>query len=139
MDLFDKVKNLVSTNEKLTSELSVVKNVNNIMENKIVHLEKQLSKNEQYGRRNNVKLSGISNDISDQDLEENIVKICRDLDINISPMDIEGCHRLPLGRYSTNATKQVIMKSVNIKHSEAMLQRKKDINSKNKVSVTPSL
>ena len=58
----------------------------------------------------------------DQDLEENIIKTCKDSDINMSPMDIEGCHRLPLGRYTTNTTKQVIMKFVNRKHSEAMLQ-----------------
>ena len=74
----------MSTNERLTSELYVVKNVNNILENKIVNLEKQLSKNAQYGRRNNVEIPGISNDIPDQDLEENIVKICKDSDINIS-------------------------------------------------------
>ena len=138
-NLSDQVKNLVSTNERLTSELSVVKNVNNILENRIVNLEKQLSKNEQYGRRNNVEVSGISNDISDQDLEDNIVKICKDSDINISSKDIEGCYRLPLGRNSTNSTKRVIVKFVNRKHSEAMLQRKKDINSKNKVFLTHSL
>ena len=48
-------------------------------------------------------------------------------------MDFEGCHRLPLGRNTTNTMKQVIVKFVNQKHSEAMLQWKKDINSKNKV------
>ena len=46
-------------------------------------------------------------------------------------MDIEGCHRLPIGRNTTNTTKRVIVKFVNRKHSEAMLRRKKDINSKN--------
>ena len=55
-------------------------------------------------------------------------------------MDIEGCHRLPIGRNTTNTTKRVIVKFVNRKHSEAMLQqKKKDINSKNKVFVTHSL
>ena len=101
-NLSDNVKSLVSTNERLTSELY---NVNNILENRIVNLEKQLSKNEQYGCRNYVEISGISNQIPDQDLEENVVKICKDLDINISPIDIEDCHRLPLGRNSTNAMK----------------------------------
>ena len=46
-------------------------------------------------------------------------------------MDTEGCHRLPLRRNSTNTTKRVIMKFVNQKHFEVMLQWKKDINSKN--------
>ena len=85
-----------------TSELSVEKNVNNILENKIVTAEKQLSENKQYGCCNNIEISRIPDYISDQNLEENIIKICKDSDINISPMDIEGCHRFPLKRNSTN-------------------------------------
>ena len=80
-NLSDNIKSLVGINEILTSELNVVKNVNNILEKRIVNLEKQLSKNEQYGRRNNVEISGVSNQIADQDLEENIIKICKDPDI----------------------------------------------------------
>ena len=137
-NLFDNVISLVSTNERLTSELSIVKKVNNVLENRIVNLEQKLSKNEQYGHHKNVEISEISNQIPDQDLEENVVKICKDSDMNISPMDIEGCDRLPLGRNSINTTKRVIVKFVNGKHSEAMLQRKKD-NSKNMVFVTHSL
>ena len=112
----------MSTNERLNRELTIVKNVDNVLKNRIVNLEKELSKNEQYGRRNNVEISGIPNQISDQDLKENIVKICKDSDINISLMDIEGCHRLPLGRNTTNTTKRFIVKIVNRKQSEAMLQ-----------------
>ena len=138
-NLSDNVKSLVSTNKRLTSELTVLKNVNIILENRIVNLEKQLLKNEQYGRHNNVEISGISNQLQDQDLEENIIKMCKDSDINIPHMDIEACHRLPLGRNLTNTTKRVIVKFVNRKRSEAMLQQKKDINSKNKVFVTHSL
>ena len=48
-------------------------------------------------------------------------------------MDIEGCHRLPICRNTTKTTKRVIVKFVNRKHSEAMLQLKNDINFKNKV------
>ena len=60
-NLSDNFKSLVSINEKLTSELSIIKNANNVLENRIVNLEKQLSKNEQYGHRNNVEISEISN------------------------------------------------------------------------------
>ena len=72
-------------------------------------------------------------------LEENLIKICKNSDINISHMDIKGCHRFTFGRNTTNTTKLVIVKFANRKHSEAMLERKKDINSKNKVFVTHSL
>ena len=49
VNLSDNFKSLVSTNEKLTSEPSIIKNANNVLENRIVNLKKQLSKNEQYG------------------------------------------------------------------------------------------
>ena len=45
VNLSDNVKSLVSTNERLSSELTVIKNVNNILENRIINLEKQLSIN----------------------------------------------------------------------------------------------
>ena len=45
-NLSENVESLVNINERLTSELMVVKNVNNILENRIVNLEKQLSKSE---------------------------------------------------------------------------------------------
>ena len=45
VNLSDNVKSLVSTNERLSSELTVIKNINNILENRIVNLEKQLSIN----------------------------------------------------------------------------------------------
>ena len=48
----------------------------------------------------------------------------------INPTDIEGCHRLPLGRNSTTDNKRVIFKFVNRKHSELMLHSKKSMSSK---------
>ena len=79
----------------------------------------------------------VSNEIPDE--KERIIKNCSGLDINISLMDIEICHRLPLGRNTTKTTKRVIVKLVSRKHSEVMLQQRKDINTKNKFFVTHSL
>ena len=61
------------------------------------------------------------------------------LTVSLHPATIEGCRRLPLGRNATNTTKHVTVKFVNRKHSEAMLQCKKDINKKSKVFVSHSL
>ena len=69
-NLSQNVKSLTSTNERLTSELIVIKNVNNILENRIFNLEKQLPKNEQYSCQKNVKISGVSNEIPDQDMKK---------------------------------------------------------------------
>ena len=85
---------------------------------------------EQYNRCNNVKMSWISNEVSDQNLEETVLGICKDPRIDVNPLYIEGCHRLPLGRNATNTTKRVIVKFINRKHAEAMLSIKRTLTRK---------
>ena len=102
--LSENVDRLVTANEKLNSELLIVRNVNQNLQNRIINLEKQQSKSEQYNRRSNVEISGISNEVSDQNLEQTVIGICKDSGIEVNPLDIEGCHRLPLGRDATNTT-----------------------------------
>ena len=67
--LSENVDRLVTINEKSNSELLIVRNVNQNLQNRIINPEEQQSKSEQYNRRNNVEISGISNEISDQNLE----------------------------------------------------------------------
>ena len=128
--LSENVDRLVTANDKLNCELLIVRNVNQNLQNRIINLEKQQPKSEQYNRRNNVEISGISNEVSDQNLEETVIGICKDSGIDVNSLDIEGCHRLPLGRNATNTNKCFIVKFVNRKHSEAMLQRKKTLSRK---------
>ena len=61
---------------------------------------KSQAKSEQYSRRNNIELSGIPNDIPEDNLEKVVTDICHDSDVEVKPNDIEGCHHLPVSRYS---------------------------------------
>ena len=79
-------------NRKLTSELVITKNVNSRLEERIINLEKNQAKGEQYSRRNNVELSGIPNSICDEGLENNVINICKESGIDVDARDIEGCH-----------------------------------------------
>ena len=99
--LSENVDRLVTANKKLNSELLIVRNVNQDFQNGIINLEKQQSKSEQCNRRSNVEISEISSEVSDQILEEPVIGICRDSGIDVNSLDIEGCHRLPLGRNET--------------------------------------
>ena len=128
--LNDTISQLHSTNEKIRSDLTVVKNVNAKLEERIISLEKSQAKSEQYSRRNNIELSGIPNDIPEDNLEKVVIGICHDSDVEIEPKDIDGCHRLPASRYSRDSNKRVIVKFVNRKHPEAMLRNKKSISNK---------
>ena len=138
-NLSENVDRLVTANEKFNIELLIVRNVNQNLQNRILNFEKPQSRSEQCNRRNNVEISGISNDISNQNLKETLIGLCKDSGIDVNSLDIEGCHRLPLRRNATTSTKRVIVKFVNRKHSEAMLHHKKDIIKKSKVFVSHSL
>ena len=107
-----------------------MKNVNTKLEERIISLEKNQAKSEQYGRRNNIELSGIPNDIPENNLEKVVVDTYHDSGLEIEPKDIEGCHRLPVSRYSRDSNKRVIIKFVNRKHPEVLLRNKKTISSK---------
>ena len=126
--------------EKFDNELLIVTNANQNLQKRMLNLEKQLSKSQQCNRCNNVKISGISNEVWDAKILNKLwSKSLKDSGIDVNPLDMEGCHILPLGWNATNATKLVIMKFVNRKHSEATLWHKKDINQKSKVFVSHSL
>ena len=131
--LSENVDRLVTANDKLNSELLIVRNVSQNLQNRIINLEKQQFKSEQYNRCNNSEISGISNEVSDQNLKEIVIGICKDYKIEVNSLDIEGCHGLPLGRNAISTNKSVNVKFVNRKHSEAILHRKKDIIKKNKM------
>ena len=75
--LSENVDRFVTANGKLNSELLIVRNVNQNLQNRITNLEKQQSKLEQYNRRNNIEITGISNEVSNKNLEETVIGICK--------------------------------------------------------------
>ncbi len=51
---------------------------------------------QQYGRRNNIEINGIPNDVKDSSLEGKVVDILTKVGVDVSSDDIEACHRLPI-------------------------------------------
>ena len=64
------VNNLMKENGKISIQLMVVSNVNTLLLTCATELEKQQAKVEQYSRRNDVEISGISNEVPDENLEK---------------------------------------------------------------------
>ena len=90
--------------------------------------------NNQYGRRNNIVISGIPNEVSDEQLEEKVKEVLSKAGIDkILDNDIEACHRLPATR--NNKNKKTIVRFVNRKKSEKCLKNKKKLSSLNMDSV----
>jgi len=82
------IKNLVDENKKLQEKVLS-------LEKKIDVLCVSTECTNQYGRRNNMEIAGIPNDITDINLESKVVDIFKQINITINKNDIEACHRLP--------------------------------------------
>ena len=89
-----------------------------------VCLGSSINQVEQYGRRNNIVISGIPDDISDNDLESTVIDIMKDVDVHINSSDLEACHRIGKSDRTT-ASKKTIVRFTNRKYcKKALLKRK---------------
>ena len=110
--------------KRLQEENNLLRTRCSKLENKIVSLESSINHVEQYGRRNNIVISGIPDDIDDDDLEKTVSKIMKDVDVHIESKDIEACHRIGKTDQRTRS-KKTIVRFVNRKYcKKALLNRK---------------
>ena len=64
------------------------------LENDVVSNESSVNALEQYGRRNNIVVSGIPGHVSERDLEETVISVLSDIEVNVSANDVEAFHRI---------------------------------------------
>ena len=64
------------------------------LEAKLFESQKASNKQDQYSRRNNLKIHGIPAEVKDDQLEEKVIDIFSQLSISLSKSDIEDCHQL---------------------------------------------
>ena len=79
---------------KLESNLTISKTVNESVRNQILTLERQCWSNAQLFRRETLEISGIPENIGDGELEEKVLTVLSKLDVNIDPANVEACHWL---------------------------------------------
>lgn len=110
--------------KRLQEENNLLRTRCSKLENKVISLESSINHVEQYGRRNNIVISGIPDDIIDDDLENTVSKIMKDVDVQIESKDIEACHRIGKTDQRTGS-KKTIVRFVNRKYcKKALLNRK---------------
>ena len=80
--------------KRLQDENELLRKKSNKLENKVVSLESSINQVKQYGRRNNIVISGIPDGISDNDLGSTVFDIMKDVDVDINSSDIKACHRI---------------------------------------------
>ena len=117
------IKRLQDENEKLRAKCST-------LENKVITLEQNLNSLGQYGRRKNLVLSGIPENIPDNQLENTVASILSDIGINIQSEEVEACHRF--GKTDRKSkSKKTIIRLVNRKHCKKALHNKEKLSNVN--------
>ena len=113
------IKNLQAENERLREKVCS-------LESKVTSLEIDQNKLEQYGRRNNIEVSGIPDSVKDNCLEKKIISVFTSVGIEVKSNDIEACHRI--GK-SQNSSKKTIVRFSNRKFAKQALYNRKKLKS----------
>ena len=78
--------------ENLGSKLAVTKNVNGILEKRVINMERQYWSNSQYSTQECLGLTGIPDHTESKDLEQMVLKVFEKLEVMVDPSNIEDCH-----------------------------------------------
>ena len=81
-------------------------------------LEIDSNKQDQHNRRNHLDIQGIPDSVPDDQLEEKVIKIFKQINVKINTFDIEDCHRM------SKSKKTNIVRFVNRKNCKAVLEKK---------------
>ena len=87
---------------------------------------------EQYGRRNNLEITGIPDSVPQRDLENKVVDILNAIGVNVSNDDFEDCHRI---RKSQNNSEKTIARFTNRKVVKDTLYNKKKLKTVNRAAL----
>ena len=81
------IKDLQIENQRLRNKI-------NNLDKKVITMEENSNSLDQYGQRNNLEITGIPDDVDDQNLEKEVVEILGTIDVNVSSKDMGACHRI---------------------------------------------
>ena len=79
----------------------------------------------QYGRRNNVILSGIPESVSEDVLEESVISVLADIDVLVESQDVEACHRFD--KPDRDKSQKIIVRFVNRKNCKKFYLTRKNL------------
>ena len=108
---------------KMESDLTIFRNVNVKLMERLVVTERKYWANEQYSTKECLEISGIPESVRDNALEDKIQGVLRGIDAEVDSENIESCHRLK-GRGSKG---RVILKLFNRKDAEKIKLNKKTL------------
>ena len=121
--LATKFSNLMEKFDQVSSELSITKNVNSLLRERIVTLEKNQLSISQYQRREMLEINPVPMSIENNVLEETVCEALSLTGITVSPDDLQACHRM-------KNKQRVIVKFTNRKKRQNVISNRKILSNK---------
>ena len=109
--------------EELESDVIITKQVNTKLCDKLYFFERQCWANEQYSRRQGLEISGVPESVTDNNLEEKVLKLLGKIDVEVHPDHFEACHWIK----SNAGPKKVIIKLSRHKDADKICRAKKKL------------
>ena len=119
-EIMDQIRKFNENFEKLQSELTVAKQVNSVLSERLVSMERQCWANAQYSKRECLEMVGVPRSVSDGDLEEKVLKIFEKVGCPMEGNNIEACHRI------SKKNEGIIVKFSRRKDCQNVLNKKKE-------------
>lgn len=99
----DRLDSLSAEVQKIKQDIDILMNNNNNNNNefqlgdfnsRIIDLERATFEQQQYSGRECLEIVGISNDIPNEEVENQVIKILEEINVNVTPKDFHAVHRL---------------------------------------------
>ena len=119
--ILDHVRQLNQKFSQLEAENSVVKQANSLLSKRLVDMERQGWGNAQYSRRECLEVVSIPDSVQNNELEDKVPTIFKKTGSEVSPRDIESCHRL------IKDNDRVIVKFSRRRNCKQIIPMKKDL------------
>lgn len=125
-DTYHEIKAKLDQFDTVSKELETVK-MQLIAKDVVINdLSTRLSQLEQYGRRAQLEINGVT-ETQQENVEEILVKVAADVGVNLSSKDIAACHRLPTRDARNRKTPNpIIVEFVSRKTRDSILQKRYD-------------
>ena len=131
MGISNELSDLKKDFEKLGSDLSVVRQVNSVLRERLTSLERQCWSNSQYSRRKCLELTDIPETSDNNTLVRIVLKIFEKLEVNVDSCNIEDCHWIS----SKNDPKRVIVKVSKLKDAAKICSSKRKLKDMDQTSI----
>ena len=101
----------------LQNRVSKLESQVGLLEDALINNEIKINNADQYSRRNNIVIQGITQSVKIKDLEDKVVNFLDKVNVQVTKNDTETCHRLDDNR-------KMILRFVNRKHLFEVLKNK---------------